>query len=252
MNPKILLAVLVLAMAVLGCAAPTPQPPTAVPTVPPTNTPIPTATPVPTSTPTTPPPPTATPTEAVKLDFFREEFDGDLDNFIQFVVYGDESGVDIFTEDSRLNFELGVPNTASYTIYNMYEYEDVRVEIGLENRGANSMDVALICRYSSKGWYEFAIQSNGLWYLWRHDGSLANGRYNLLYNSGSMDINMGKSENVYAISCVGSDLTLYINGQKAYTFTDNKYDEGKIGVGVSSYISYPVDVEFDYLLVEQP
>lgn len=269
MNRKLLVPIVALVLVTLACAAPTSDSkPT--PTLPPaptievaTQAPEPTATQVPTEAPAPTEEPTEEPTEASSdlptsapqsdepEAFYVEEFGGDLSQYTYFLNYGDEDGFELYSDNDKLNFEITSADTALYVVYDPYFYEDVYVEVAIENRGANTMDVSLLCRYNDDGWYEFAIQSNGLWYIYRYD-SAGDGKYTPLYNGGSKDINMGKAENIYGATCKGNDLTFYINGNKAFSVKDSTHREGQVGFGVTSYEDVPVKVEYEYFAILEP
>ena len=73
-----------------------------------------------------------------------------------------------------------------------------------------------------------------------------------LYDGGSTAIKMGRDTNVYTAICQGQDLTLFINGVKTRTVQHKDLKEGLVGVGVSSYDSYPVNVYFNWMEISQP
>ena len=78
--------------------------------------------------------------------------------------------------------------------------------------------------------------------------------YRRLYNGGSRNINTGLKSNTFAMSCEGNEIKLYVNGVLERTVEDNTYNlpEGLIGVGVSSFDSTPVIIDFDYVTIDVP
>lgn len=228
-----------------------------------TNTPV---TPSPTSEPqvivvtSTPPPTSTTVAESPTPEpqpFYTEEFNGDLSNWSTFVTEGDEDRKEIYTDNSKLVFELKEPNSNmfAYAVFNDFTYTDVQLETVADNRGVNENNVSLICRYTSRGWYEFNIANNGLYWIYAYDsiGAVAKG-YNQLYAGGSTAIKGGQSTNTYTATCEGNKLSLFINGEKIRTITENqfRFDEGKIGLSVSSFYVLPVKVEFESLIISKP
>jgi hypothetical protein len=113
----------------------------------------------------------------------------------------------------------------------------------------NNNNVSLICRATEEGWYEFSIANNGLWWIYAYDGR--DSTYSQLANGGSNAIKMGKDVNEYTILCSGSTLALYINRVEAHTMTETnfKFREGQVGIGVSSFNSLPIVVEFDWVSI---
>jgi hypothetical protein len=213
----------------------------------------PTSTPKPTDV---PPTFTATP----RSPFFKEEFDTDvLSSWSSFIITGDnkadKSKGSFSIDGGKLVFDLEDEQLYSYLIYDDQTYKDVRLEVSADNRGKNNNNISLVCRYTNDGWYEFSVMSSGLFQVWAVDlsGAVHKG-YNLVNSGGSNAIKMGMETNVYSIVCSGDQLTLYINGEKATTFTESKYgfSDGKVGINVSSLNVIPIIVEFEYFDIQQP
>ena len=180
--------------------------------------------------------------------FFREEFEGDVDNWTYFLTSGDEDKMDLYTEDGYLVFDLEGEQQYVYVMYDPYIYENVKLEVSAENRGMNTNNISLICNYSDKyGWYEFSVTNGGMYYFYVY--SELDGGYALLTSGGSTNVETGRHENVYTATCEGNKLSLYINGHLENEFTDNKYNltEGQIGFGVSSFDVLPIIVYVDYV-----
>ena len=232
-----------------------------------TSTPAPTSTkktaqPTNTLKPTSPP---ATPTASLQK-YHTEEFDGDLTSWSSFVVDNRRDQPVITTEQfkdvtaSIVNgsyiFDIERRKTFIYSIYNAFDYNDVRLDVHLDSRNINASISRLICRYSQAGgWYEFSIASNGLYniyYAKPNASGLIN--YRPLANGGTDKVNAGNATNDYAISCKGNELSLYINGELIKTTSDDLsvLRTGKIGVAVSSNNSLPVLVAFSQVKISEP
>ena len=245
--------ILIVGLACLGGASPAQpeQPSQPQATQPPVQQPQPTDAPVQTE-----------PPAANAEQFFTDEFETN-DNWSYFLIDGTKSqiteedlpGLDIFTEDSHLTFDLNEKNLWVYATYDPFEYEDVRVDARVINRGVNNNNVSLICRYTEDGWYEFNIANNGLYWILAAsvDGS-KKVSYGTVYNGGSNDIKAGKATNEYTAICKGRTLSLFINGNEARTVTDNKYaiSSGLVGVSVSSFDTLPVTVDLDWVKISEP
>ncbi len=192
-------------------------------------------------------------TSALAPDFFTEEFDNGMDNYHYFQTgSGDENKMDIYYENGQLKFELNDYRLWPYVVYDPWIYTDVRIDAEAENWGNNDNSVTLICRYDENlGWYEFNIANDGTWFIAYYDAVSKKG-YTTLYDGGSTAIKMGRDTNVYTAVCQGQDLTLYINGVKTRTVQNKDLKKGLVGVGVSSYDSYPVNVYFNWLKISQP
>ena len=239
----------------------------------PTNTPMPTNPPLPTNPPpTNPPPPTwtppptytppakASPTSQPKAsptseasDFFTEEFDNTLNDWTLFFTSGYEDQADVYTDEGRLKFYLDGEYIWAYVVYDPYYYSDVMLTAYVENRGFNNNNVSLICRYDPDyGWYEFNIANNGLYWIYFFDEY--DDAYYEIHDGGSTSIHTGKTFNEYTIICEDDNLILYINGVETARITERKYalKEGYVGVSVSSFDVYPIDVEFEWVEISLP
>lgn len=237
---------------------------------PPTQPPPPTQEPVqvlPTATepepePTEPPATEAPATEAVPpteeapatSEFFTEEFDSEdaLANWDSFSLgSGEDNNLVIEQEDDHLLFDLGDEDLYVYYMYTPYEYEDVSIKLNAENRGRNNNNVSLVCRMNSEGtqWYEFSVESGGLWYLYAVDD-----KYNVIANGGTNALAQGRAVNEYAMTCQGDEITLSINDQEIRSVKDNTYGfgSGLVGFNISSLNVLPITVEVNWFEISQP
>ncbi len=221
--------------------------------------------PVPTTAPTEPPPPpqdtvapvmpTEAPTEAAAEQYFTEEFESDTGNWSQLVAKNSEEGdtdlAKVGIEDGRLKFDLD-KQLIAYMFYDPYEYENVRVDAHVENRGTNVNDILLICRASDEGHYLVNIANSGLFAMYAYDA--VKDTYRRIADGGSKKIKSGKAFNDYGLVCKDRDITLYINGNKTRQYTDNDFvfRSGKVAVGVASEDQLPVKVEFDSVKISEP
>lgn len=224
-----------------------PSQPQTQPTDPPAQ-PQPTAVP-----PTEVPPPTRTPEPAVSK-FFREEFDSSaaLDNWDSFTLgAGEDTNLVIEQEDDHLLIDMGDEDLYLYYVFLPYEYDDVSVKVEAENRGRNNNNVSLVCRMNEDGtqWYEFSVESGGLWYLYGVDDS-----YNIIDNGGTNALKQGKEVNEYQLVCDGDEITMYVNGNKIKTITETLYgfNSGLVGFNISSLNVLPITVEVNWFEISEP
>jgi hypothetical protein len=248
-----LLAFLILIVASLACQSVTPtEAPTPVPSptqIPPTQAPI-NVEPSP-----VPDVPTEAPTEASAPDFFTEEFDGDISNWSYFISKNDskadDSGSQPVTDNGFLVFDIA-KNLNVYTTYDPYNYDNVRLDVRVDNRGTNNNNINLVCRLSDEGWYEVSVANNGLFWFWAFDGS--KNAYVKLADGGSNKIRSGKETNEYTLVCSDRIIKLAINGVDTKSVTDNQFvfRSGQVGVGLSSFDDTPTKVEFDWVKISQP
>jgi S1-C subfamily serine protease len=176
-------------------------------------------------------------------DFFTEEFNGDLSNWTYHVLRGNENQLTITPDKSNggiLTVKLNDPKLEVYFTYDPYTYQDSILSLTYRNRGHNSNNVNVVCRWSDNGWYEFTVQNDGLWQIWAYDQA-GNTGYNMLSSGGSTLINL-TGDNAITAACYGNDLSLYINGQEVKTITDTHYflSSGQVGFGLNISPSNPV------------
>lgn len=197
------------------------------------------------------PPPTQAPTTS---RFFLEEFESGFieDNWEFFTLgTGEDTNLVIEQEDDHLLFDLGDKDLYVYYLYVADEYDDVSLKLNAENRGRNNNNVSIICRFDADAaeWYEFSVESGGLWYLYAfQDG------YNRLDNGGTNALRQGKEVNEYGLICDGDKITLSVNGEILKTVTDNKYNlgGGLVGFNISSLNVLPITVEANWFEISEP
>jgi uncharacterized protein YdeI (BOF family) len=113
-----------------------------------------------------------------------------------------------------------------------------------------------MCRNSTSGRFEFTVQNDGLYQIWAYDGTGGNG-YVELADGGSTSIRSGQQQNEITVTCIGNNLSLYINGSLVKSIKDNRFffSDGQVGFGVNispTNLVTPVIVEFDSLTISQP
>jgi hypothetical protein len=168
----------------------------------------------------------------------------------------DPDKVTVEAEGGNLVWDFESEFVYYYLIYTAFEYEDVTVELQADNRGRNSNNISLICRYDPEvGWYEFNIANSGLYDIYYAEvdknGDIG---YNLITNGGSNAIKQGKEINEYSITCDGTELSLRINGDEVKTITEKKYAlrGGQVGMSVSSFDVLPIQIEMDWFKISEP
>ena len=220
----------------------------------PVNNP-PTTAPEPTEVPPTEAPATevaAPSTEA--RDFFVEEFDSNFvaDNWQYFTLgNGEDDNLVIEQRDDYLLFDLGDEDLYVYYMYAPYTYDNISLSLNAQNQGRNNNNVSLICRMNDEGtqWYEFSVESGGVWYLYAFDNG-----YNRIANGGTKDLRQGKEQNTYRMDCVDDEITMYINDKKLSSVKDSKYffNEGFVGFNISSLNVLPITLEVNWFEIGRP
>jgi hypothetical protein len=182
--------------------------------------------------------------------YYTEEFDTAPATWTYFLLNGDDLDLDLYSESGKMVFDISGENVWSYYTYDSFLYTDVRLDARAENLGNNNNNVSLICRANERGWYEFNVANNGLYTILRYESS--SNEFIELYSGGVANLRTGKDTNDYTIMCRGDRLTLGVNGTEIRTVEDNQFDEGQVGISVSSFDGIPVLVEFDYATISAP
>jgi hypothetical protein len=238
----IVISVLLLTACSFGGAAKatdTPVPPTAEPTaadVLEEPTWVPTFTPLPTDEPT--PEPADQQSEG---DYFTETYGNGLDNWqIQFVT-GNDRDTEIEPSDGELRIKEPDASTYAYFWNKTHNYKDVVIETEVENIGSNGASFALVCRKSDSGWYEVRISSGGIYGFYRFDQKLKDDGKNPFVNlgsGGSNRIKTGTKVNTIKMTCIGTEIRLFVNGEEIRAakkiINDKVFNEGQVGFGMIS------------------
>lgn len=196
--------------------------------------------------------PTGSSSTAEAAAYFTDEFENGIDNYSYFTMgSGGEDGMDLYTQSGKLVFDLNGDYLWPYLMYDPYTYKDVAISFEADNLGNNNNNISLVCRYDpDRGWYEFNVANNGLYWILYYDAVVAKD-YKKLFDGGSYNINMGRATNTYAAVCQGDTLSLYINGKLERTVHNSDLKEGQVGISVSSFDNYPVRVDVDWLKISQ-
>lgn len=218
---------------------------------------VPVPTQIPSTAATTAPPtiaPSATPTSGPQ-QFFTEQFDNVTSDWS--ITYLPQTGptktpidkVSVDIADGFLQFNIDAPFVGAFATYEPVVYKDVRLDAQIENQGDNTNDLALMCRYSDKGWYEFNIESSGLYFFNYVD--LSNGLHIYqLADGGSKRIKQDVNE--YGMSCKGNAFVMYINGTQIKVVNDNNLASGKVAVQGFSLNRINVKLYYDWVKISQP
>ncbi|MCC6147521.1 MAG: hypothetical protein IT308_08140 [Anaerolineaceae bacterium] len=275
---KILVPILLLMLVTMACALTgSPALPTAEPTpekavLEPTDLPPSPPTEEPAETPQEEPTEAVSPTEPVEEEtggYFFEEFDGDLSDWTPFVIAGDTKKEYVDTFGDRLKFELPNAETYAYVENVAVTYDDVYVETVVETIKGGENGIALFCRGSDKGFYEFRIHTMGrfagTYEAYRFDFMLRERNkvpyVNLLKDReriSTYDIKAGLDTNALGLMCAGDEIRLFINGIEQLPVNgkdpirDNVLSNGTVGIAAMSFSQGIVDVEFDSVSTSAP
>jgi S1-C subfamily serine protease len=154
-------------------------------------------------------------------------------------------------QNSRVYIQADDTYSNVYMFYDAFFPADVRVDAFVELvLGTNRNNISLVCRASDAGWYEFSMHTGGNWYIWKYEGD---GNYTELTRGSSRAINMQKASNELTATCIGSELTFYVNQTELGSVRDNRFkDAGQVGIAVSTFDIPEVGVEFDWFVASVP
>ena len=156
-------------------------------------------------------------------------------------------------------------------------FTDVRVEVDtIQAGGPDDNDIGVICRYSSvddfylvnianvnfsrenkivandrNHFYFFLISSDGYYAIGKSVGDVVVyiGQDTMLPSD---DINILLHTNHLRVDCVGSELSLYVNGILLTSVTDNDFASGDVGLMAGTYDTPGTDIHFDNFVVYDP
>jgi hypothetical protein len=130
---------------------------------------------------------------------------------------------------------------------------DTRIEVdATKNGGPDDNAFGIICRYTDVNkFYYGMIGSDGYYSIMKmtNDKGKFLGRDSMLQSD---KINQGAITNHIRFDCVGSTLTLYVNGFQIDQQTDTDYTTGDVGLISGTLGSGGTDILFDNFYVYKP
>lgn len=132
---------------------------------------------------------------------------------------------------------------------------DVRIEVDTTvSFGPENNAFGIICRYQDPdNFYYFYISSDG----YAGIGRKQNGQHNIISSADGKlikidGINTGTASNHLRADCVGSNLTMYVNGTQAVTTKDSAFTGGTVGLIARTYDTGGADILFNNFYVYKP
>jgi hypothetical protein len=121
--------------------------------------------------------------------------------------------------------------------------------------GPNDNAYGVICRYqNAENFYVFLISGDGYYAI----GKYQTGSDQIEYLTGDGQytftdvINQGAAANEIRVSCIGSELSLTVNGIPLETVTDPTFVIGDIGLAASTFQPGTAVIQFDNIQVIAP
>jgi hypothetical protein len=147
---------------------------------------------------------------------------------------------------------ITTPNTQAWARPNL-EFNDVRVEVmATKTDGPDDNMFGVICRYQdAQNFYFFVLSSDG----YSGIGVYRNGKERLISADAmhpSPLIQSGDSPNHIRAECIGTQLTLFINGSLATQVSVSNAQPGDVGLIAGAYETAGVEIRFDQFSVTKP
>jgi hypothetical protein len=170
-----------------------------------------------------------------------------------------ESGWDRYSDAEGLtDYDNGAYKIAVYTdtlFYwaNPYQtFGDVIVEVqGMKVSGGDDMQYGIICRHQDiENWYALVISGDG-WAAIRKRYLGSDLDYIVDWTQ-TASVNTGNATNNLRAECVGSRLSLYVNGTLALEINDADLVSGDVGLIAGTFDQMDTEVLFDNFVVRQP
>jgi len=171
-----------------------------------------------------------------ELTLYQTEFDdGDpsLTDWKTFAYSMDKKdfvteGYEVFAKNGAYHFRQGA-NNRTFVIYN----KDLgTADVDISASGTAPFEghggLGLVCRYSEAGWYQFMVESYGVWSvrLVKPDES---GQFRFHVISSATTPKWIEKDADLRVECKGDRLTFYIEGEKMASLHDTTFPTGKVG-----------------------
>ena len=164
----------------------------------------------------------------------------------------EEPGYSANYVDGALRLRVEAPNSLAWSTPS-FELGDVRLEVdttALSGPADNAF--GLVCRFRDPGNFDFfLISSDG----YAGIGVVRDGERSLLTGSAMLPsdhILQGLTSNHLRAECIGSRLSLYINGALANEAAAADWEAGDVGVIVGTYATPGVEIQFDNFTIANP
>jgi hypothetical protein len=170
------------------------------------------------------------------------------------------SGWDRYTDtDGITDYENGIyrinvlDTRSDYWANPGKNLSDVRIEVDATKAGGpDDNDIGVICRYKSvDDFYVFMISSDGYYGI----SKVVAGESELIGQESWLDsdaIKLGLDTNHIRVDCVGSQLSLYVNGVFITSVTDSEFSSGDVGLLAGTYDTPGTDIHFDNFVIYDP
>jgi pectate lyase len=161
------------------------------------------------------------------------------------------------TDYENGSYRINIIQTDSFFFANPYKtfQNDVRIEVdATKAAGPDDNAFGVQCRYQDvDNYYYFYISSDGYTGIGIDKAKtktiISSSDGNLVSDS---SIVQGAATNHLRADCVGSNLTLYVNGTQVASATDSTFTKGDVGLIAKTFTVAGTDITFDNFFVYKP
>ena len=127
---------------------------------------------------------------------------------------------------------------------------DVRVEVdATKTAGPDPSDFGIVCRrIDADNQYLLRVSSSATYSILKRKA----GVWTRLGSGASAAVRRGNATNRLRADCVGSTLTLYVNGQMLLAVQDSDFGTGAVGLAAEDFDTPGTDILFDNFLARKP
>jgi hypothetical protein len=163
-----------------------------------------------------------------------------------------QNGSSVSYQDGTLRIFVNEPQFSFWSRPGK-RYDDVSIQVDAARMGGpEDNDMGILCRYKNEeNFYAFLISSD------QYGGivKVVEDEYVLLTGDSLQYIDAiktGGASNTIGAVCLGTSLTLYVNGVKVASAEDSEFTTGEIGLSAGTYDIPGVDIAFDNFIATKP
>ncbi len=153
--------------------------------------------------------------------------------------------------DGAYRILVNVTNSNAWASPGNESFTDARIEVNaIKNSGPNNNDFGILCRYlDSQEFYYGVISSDGYYAIMKMtpSGTKPIGKISMMESDKIL-----KGTNHLRFDCIGTTLTLYVNGNQVDQQVDADYTAGNVGLLAGTFDTPGTDILFDNFFVYKP
>jgi len=161
------------------------------------------------------------------------------------------AGEDVLTQwqDGRFAFDAYATSITAISTTNELNLDDVVVQADvyrMDDMLGN--DMGLVCRYQdTDNYYSLSFGNDDYVAIYKN----VDGNWESLFNE-FVDIDLSAEYHKVTVSCIGTELSLYVDDQLLVSVSDGDLLTGDVGLLVGTYEDVPIMLAFDNFVVYKP